>query len=165
MARTYRGAILSCNLLRANAKALADVRGENGEQPASVGTTWEEAAERMKRLRAQGEPWTSQQKMAEQIGCSPATISKVIRQTPPLEAWAKPQVAAAPKAQSLNDAVTDHTSQSTELDPEDNAAIREFVEQADPETKAWFLALPSTEDQLAFLNDPDKHQRVLGRKV
>jgi biotin operon repressor len=43
--------------------------------------TWQDAAERLKRLRAQGEPWTSQHQLAEQIGCSPATIKKAIKNT------------------------------------------------------------------------------------
>jgi hypothetical protein len=127
------------------------------------GMPWQEAAERMKRLRAQGEPWTSQQKMAEQFGCSSFTINKAIKKTPELQTWANQQATTAPRAQSLNDVVTDHTAQSAELNPEDDAAIREFIEGADPEVKAWFLALP-LEKQLEVVNDPDKYQQILGRK-
>jgi hypothetical protein len=125
--------------------------------------TWQEAAERLERLRAQGEPFTTQAKMADQLGCSSAMINKAIKNTPKLRTWAKPQTAAGPGAQSLSDVVTDRTAQSREPDPADDAAIREFVEGADPQTRAWFLAL-STEQQLEYLNDPDQHPKILGRK-
>jgi hypothetical protein len=135
------------------------------ESKASVQSdmTWQEAAKRMKRLQAQGEGWTSQQKMAEKFGCSSGTINKAIKRTPELQNWAKRQSTTAPRAQSLNDVVTDRTAQSTERNPEDDAVIREFIERADPEAKAWFLALP-LETQFDVANDPDKYERILGRK-
>jgi hypothetical protein len=46
--------------------------------------------------------------------------------------------------------------QSRERDPLDEVAIREFIEKADAETKAWFLA-QSQEYQLLVVNDPDRH--------
>jgi len=45
----------------------------------------------------------------------------------------------------------------------DDAAIREFVEGAEPETRAWFLALP-VDEQLEVVNDPDKYPKILNRK-
>ena len=85
----------------------------------------------------------------------------------------KSDTTAAPRAQSLTppmkkkkgyvDTVTDRTAQSRELDPADEAAIQEFIENADDETKVWFLA-QTTENQLAYLDDPDKHQKVFGRR-
>jgi hypothetical protein len=126
---------------------------------------WQDAAERLKRLRAQGEPWTSQHKMAERFGCSSGTINKAIRATPELHAWAKRQTAAVPRAQSINVVVTDRTAQCREPDPADDAAIREYLEQEDlpPEERAFFNGL-SREDQLFYLDDPDKHQKIRGRK-
>jgi hypothetical protein len=129
----------------------------------SVHMTWQEAAEQMERLRAEGQAFSSQQKLADKFGCSSGTINKAIRQTPSLEAWAKRQT-AAPRAQSINDVVTDRTAQSTEPNPEDNAAIREFIESADSETKAWFLGLPH-EKQLEVVSDPDKHRKILKRNA
>jgi hypothetical protein len=129
-----------------------------------AGMAWQEAAERMERLRRQGEPYTSQHKLAEQFGCSSWTINKAIKETPPVQVWAK-RSGAAPRAQSINDAVTDRTAQSREPDPEDDAAIREYLERDNltPEERAFFNGL-SREDQLFYLNDPDKHQKILGRK-
>jgi hypothetical protein len=139
-------------------------KGESTE-PESSGMTWPQVAERLVRLMKQGEPWTSQRKMAEQIGCSLWAINKAIKETPDLHKWTNARSAqeADPRAQSITEVVTDRTSQSRELDPTDDLAIREFMEKADPETRAWFQAL-STENQLAYLNDPDKHDKILGRK-
>jgi hypothetical protein len=127
-----------------------------------VGISTPEVAERLERLRTQGEPWTSYHKLARQLGCSSQTIHKAARSTPKLAAWAK-QPGSAPRAQSINRVVTDRATQHRELLPEDEVAIREFIEQADPETSAWFQALPA-EEQLAYLDDPDEHTRILGRR-
>src|SRR5262249_27773469 len=142
------------------------LRGQEGQPATPLAAqakqmSWQEAAERMKRLRAQGEPWTSQKKLADQLGCSSATINKAIEKTPELQSWAKPQTVALPKAQSLNDVVMDRTAQGRELDPEDEVAIREYLEREDltPDKRAFFNGL-SLEDQLDFLDDPDKHQRI-----
>jgi hypothetical protein len=131
------------------------------EKPARM--SCREAAERMDRLRIQGEAWTSQHEMAKRLGCSSGTINKAIRRTPELQNWAKPQATTAPRAQSLNKVVADRTAQSREPDPEDDAAIREFIERADPQTKAWFLGL-ARDKQLEVVSDPDKHPRILRRK-
>jgi hypothetical protein len=141
---------------------------ENVPRPAPCATaakiTWQEAAERMERLRKQGEAFSTQGTLADNFGCSTSTINKAINKTPSLQAWAKPEGTAPPRAQSLIGVVTDNVAQSRDPNPEDDAAIREFIEQADAETKAWFLAL-STDKQLAIVNDPDKHPKILGRKA
>jgi len=133
--------------------------------------TWQDVAERLKRLRSQGERWTSGREMAGRFGCSSSTVHRAIQETPEIQSWAKPE--GTLKAKSLTPhskygegwaaALTDSTAQTVEPDPGDEAAIREFIEQADTETKAWFLSL-SRKDQLEYLNDPDKHQKALGRK-
>jgi hypothetical protein len=126
--------------------------------------TWQEAAKKLKQLRAQGEPWTSHSDMAKRFDRSTATTLKAVKKTPELQTWAK-QSGAPPKAQSLNDVVTDRSAQNREPNPADDAAIREHLERDDltPEERAFFNGL-SREDQLYFLNDPDKHQQILGRE-
>ena len=155
------------------ADATSTLEPENREQldtssAEPAGMSWQEAAERLERLRTQGEPFTSQQKLGDDLGCSSSTINKAIMKTPTLHAWANARSARQPaevsRAQSLNNPVTDRTAQNRELDPKDEAAIREFIEQADPETKACFLARGRSKTQLAYLDDPDKHQKILGRK-
>jgi len=140
------------------------------------GISWKEVAERLKSLRAQGTPWTSFEKLADQIGCVASTVYKAIQKTPELQSWAKSDTASAPRAQSLTppmkkekgyvDMVADRTADSRQLDPADEVEIREYLEREDltPEERAFFNGLPSREDQLFFLHDPDKHQKVLGRK-
>jgi hypothetical protein len=124
--------------------------------------SWQDVAERLERRRAQGEPFTSYGRLAKELGCSNYTAHKAVRRTESLQTWAK-RPAAAPVAQSLNEVVTDQSAQGRELDPADDAAIREFIESADPETRAWFLALP-LDQQLEVVNDTDKHPKILGRK-
>jgi hypothetical protein len=127
---------------------------------ATAGMTWQEAAKRLRRLREQGEPWTSYETLAGQIGCSKATVHKAVNQTKELQSWAKRQ--AAPRAQQgLDCPVLDNTVQQRELNPEDDAAIREYLEREDltPDERAFFNGL-SRNDQLDFLDDPDKHQRT-----
>ncbi len=68
--------------------------------------TWQDAADRMKRLRDQGEPFTSYRTLADNFECSTFTINKAIKNTPGLQAWAK-RPPAVPRAQSLNPVVTD----------------------------------------------------------
>jgi hypothetical protein len=85
---------------------------------ATAGLSWQQAAERLERLRSQGEPFTSQHLLAKQLGCSPATINKAIKESPSLSTWAT-RKAAAPKAQGLHEVVTDRTAQGSEPNPAD----------------------------------------------
>jgi hypothetical protein len=144
----------------------ADAESKEGEGPAELraGMTWKEAAERLKQLRNQGSPWSSYNKLSKQMGCSPRTIFKAVQNTPELKIWALRQT-ATPKAQSFNDVVIDRTAQGREPDPADDAAIREYLEREDltPEERAFFNGL-SREDQVMFLDDPDKYDRILGRE-
>jgi len=138
--------------------------GQTRRDEPEVPMSWQEAADRMERLRIQGKPFTSQHKLAELFGCSSGTINKAIQQTASLHCWAKRQNVAARKARSLNDAVMGRAAQSTEPDPNDQAAIREYLEgDLTPDERGFFNGL-SLEDQIEFLNDPDKHDKILGRK-
>jgi hypothetical protein len=116
------------------------------------GLTWQEAAERMKQLQAQGIPFTSQSRLADGFDCSSGTINKAIKNTPELHPWAYEKAASAPRAQSIDDVVTDQTAQTTEPDPADEVAIREYLERENltPEDRAVFNA-KSREDQVQYL--------------
>jgi hypothetical protein len=108
----------------------------------------------MIRLRDQGKPWPDYRELAHRFQCSTSTIKKAIDKTPDLQRWAKREAQPRVEQQGLSGTVLDNSRQTREMNPEDDAAVREFIEKADPETKAWFLAL-SLDQQLAFLNDPD----------
>ena len=138
-------------------------------KPKPTGMPRKEVAEKLKRLCDQGLPFTSQHRLAKDFGCSSGTINRAIQETPELHDWAQ-RPKALPKAQSLNEVVTDQKTQQRELDPSDDAAIREHLEREDliPDDRAFFNGL-SREDQLMYLHDPDKHEldeqvRVLNRK-
>jgi hypothetical protein len=148
-------------------------RDAPGSEPAG-GMPWEEAAQRMERLRAQGEPWTSQHQMGERLGCSSSTINKAINKTPGLQAWAKCQTEASPRAQSLNAVVTDRTAEGREPNPE-NAAIeadlRRMIEESDPDERAFFHYLrdESRDYQSWYIEQPEgirkKHAQVWKRHI
>lgn len=129
------------------------------------GMTWKEAAERLNRLRLQGEAWTSHEDMSGRLGCSAATTHKAVQKATELQAWAKPQAPAVLRAQSTTDVVMASTPQSRVADPADDAAIREYLERdLHPEERAFFLGL-SREHQIEFLDDPDQHDKILGRRA
>jgi hypothetical protein len=172
----------------------------------AAGMSWQEVAERLTRLRRQGEQFTSQHKLAAQLGCSSGTVTKAIWNTPELQPWAKAQPNTPPKTQSIGEAIEDRAEQRRETNPADDASIRDFIEQADPDERAflnsisgaksdyqlwyieqpgkdrerhrkayrkrietdhtvrvWFLDLP-LDKKLEYLQDPDRHQKILGRK-
>jgi hypothetical protein len=133
--------------------------GENAGSTPAAGMTRQEAAKRLERLRSQGEPWTSFAKMAEQLGCSSGTVHKAVCNTPSLQDWAR-QPEGAPRTvgqarcrttrtEGADKAMTDN-ARSRELSPENEVAIREYIEQADPSDRAMFQAMP-TEKQLELL--------------
>jgi biotin operon repressor len=129
---------------------------EPDELAKSSGMTWQEAAERMKRMFEQGVKYTSQRKLADAIGCSPATINNAIRETPSLHNWARYKKSSKPKAQSINEVVTDRTAQGRELSPDNYASINEYRETANEEELTFFDALPPSE-QVWFLDNTEKH--------
>ena len=133
------------------------------DNDSETGMLWQDARDRLQRLRAQGEPWTSYKKLGKQVGCSPSTVHTAVQNTPSLHSWAKPPTAGTPKAQSINAVVTDRTAQSKEPDPADEVAIREYLERdLKPDERAWFNSL-SRQDQIDFLDDPGQHPRIFGR--
>jgi hypothetical protein len=125
----------------------------DGGQPAAAGMHWKEVAERMEWLREQGGAYTSQHKLAETFGCSPATINRAIKETPSLRAWAKRPV--APRAeQSLDDekaGAKEDVPQQREPDPVDDAAdteLRELFEKADLDERAFLHEISGASRQV-----------------
>jgi hypothetical protein len=162
----------ACGSLRVNALGLLVLEQYSQKSPSqgarkASGQTVQHICECLEQLRRQGEPFTSQKTLADQLGCSSGTINKAIKRTPSLQPWAQSRKPTAPKAQSLTEVVTDCAAQGREDDPGEAAALRElrtFVENADPEVRGWFLGL-SPKQQQEVLDDPDQYPRILGRKA
>jgi hypothetical protein len=121
-------------------------------ETASGGMKWQEAADRMERLRKQGVAFTSQHALAKSVGCSSGTINKAIRNTLSLRPWAKPQ--PAPRAeQSLDNEEADikkDLAQHSEPDPAGGAAdaeLRAVFENADPEERAFLNEITGASPQ------------------
>lgn len=95
--------------------------GDDDDQGAAhCGVTWQDVAQCLERLRASGEPYTTQRDLAKRLGVpSVSTVNKAIKETPSLHPWAKPQSTSAPKAERLSAVVTDNTPQQREPDPAD----------------------------------------------
>jgi hypothetical protein len=137
-------------------------QAEGSAQPAGPveAMTWQNAAERMERLRAQGEPWTSMHELARQIGCSSFTIKKAVDKTPKLRTWAK--LEADPRAQQgLSVLVLDKAVQPREPDPADDAAdaeLRRLFDDAGPDERAILNEMQgaSREFQLWYIEQTKK---------
>ena len=129
---------------------------EPDELAKSSGMTWQEAAERMKRMFEQGVKYTSQRKIAKKFVCSSRTINTAVHSSLRLKKWAGLDKQSKPRAKTLTAPITDRTPLSPELSPEDEASISEYRETANEEKLTFFDAL-SPSEQVWFLDNPEKH--------
>src|SRR5262249_6445727 len=145
------------------------------KRPAEPGTSmkWQEAAKRLNELRLRGEPWTSQQTMAIQIGCSAFTVNKAIQKTLELQAWAKTPASTAPPAESHNDPISDGTASSAR-DPAEGAAddeLRRLMEEADSDERAFLNSISNAprDYQSWYVTQPkrtrDAHRKSYMRRI
>ena len=144
----------------------AGVQQPTIEQPAETkptGMSWEDAAERLERLREQGEPFTSQSDLANRFGCSPSTVHKAIHSSLTLTAWSKSN-AAIPKGLKSNAVAFSCTAQNRELKPDQEALIREYLQRDLPPKEAPLLRASPLRHQFEYvygLEDPDESPRIL----
>lgn len=88
-------------------------------KPDALPTIWQDVLERLGRLRKQGEPYTSQAKLALLMGCSKATIHKAIKNSTALKAWkalAKAEK-SHPRKTTHIDVATANVQQTVEPNP------------------------------------------------
>jgi len=111
------------------------------------GVDWQDIRDRLLRLRSQGEPFTSQRQLAQQLECSLATINKALNSCNTLKGWAA-RSRGQPRTQSLNEIVTDNTPSQREPDPADSLPDDEvdrifalLLAVAQPEERGWLNAL------------------------
>lgn len=149
-------------------------------------TDWRDIRQRLERLREQGEQYTTQAKLAAKLTCSPSTINKAISRSTKLNAWKAEAIAwrgnKAPPTSSLTEAHLDNLAQPCEQDPAEAASLDDpeevlahLIQDAAPKIRAKLNTITPkdvqemTGDQVRNLvdmicNDPDKYNRVLGRK-
>ena len=153
--------------------------GENDSEAGAVSdkpkVTWQEAAEKLERLRSQGESFVSQAVYGERFGCSTATINKAIHKTPSLQTWAGCD-SAARRDQTPMDIVADDRPQEREASPDSyldsNAvekAMKYLIDQAAAQDRSEFRAkleaMPSDERmKLAdtVYRDPEHYEALTG---
>lgn len=149
-------------------------------------TDWRDIQRRLERLRDQGEKYTTQAKLAVKLNCSPSTINKAISRSTKLNAWKAESIARrgnkAPPTTSLTEVHLDNLAQPCEQDPAEAVTLDDpeevlahLIQDAEPKVRAKLNAITPkdvrdmTGDQIRNLvgmicNDPDKYNRVLGRK-
>ncbi len=126
------------------------------KKPKAKGMGREEVFKRLVELWQQGEPFTTCEEMAERFGCSDTTVHRAIQRSEKLKAWA----AKGPKrTQRLDDVVLDRTAQSREPAPDDDAQLRELIEQAEPSLRAFLHTVPP--EKLRQMSADDLKQLVV----
>jgi hypothetical protein len=131
------------------------------------GMRWQDVAERLERLRIQGEAWPGYREMARRLNdCSTATVYKAVKSSPELIEWAKRQ--AAPRAQQSLDneeaGVKESVIQQREPDPAEDAAdaeLRTEIEKADPEERSFLneISGASREFLLWYIEQSSKRRK------
>ncbi len=137
------------------------------------GLTWQAVQAELELLRLKGEPYTSEAKLAEKIGCKKFLVNKALKNGPAeLQEWAtKPRGAsrlnASPEASEL---ALELTPQSRENDPAEfvepeavDAALEYLLEQATGQERQRIKEMePSELQELAriLFRDPDKEEQV-----
>ena len=136
------------NIIRAGGTAVTVPTLPGGSEQRGIGgtdTDWKDVQDKLLGKRDRGEPYTSERRLAEELGCSSGTISKAIDKSESLRGWVARHVGAkaAPKATGVDGAVADNTRQSTEPAPDDflppddvDATMARLIEQANPEERA-----------------------------
>jgi hypothetical protein len=138
---------------------------EQAPQPRAPGKSKAEVTKELLRLRDAGEPFTTYEDMATRVGASSGNVHNAVKETPALQEWAK-KPEATPRAQTMTEVVTDSVADERSPDPAQDTEDRELlrrVEELDPQAREWLRGL-SREQQLAYLDDPDRFPQILGRK-
>ena len=104
---------------------------------------WRKVQERLLRLYEAGEPCIPYRAFAQRFGCSASTVHKAIKNSPRLTGWVARHAKRSPKAQSLNEMVTDKTPSQREANPADYLPDGEvdrimgvLIEEAQPAERA-----------------------------
>ena len=115
---------------------------------------WQEVRDRLDELRIQGEPYTSQGKLAKQLKVSRSTINKAISNSAPLKLWMRQANASkgSPRAERMTDKTLGNAAQTTEPGPHETLTheeelhlIAELLDKASPKERADLNAKSTAE--------------------
>jgi hypothetical protein len=138
-------------------------------------TPWRNVATELVKKMNRGERFTSQGDLAKQLGCSPSTINKAIRETPDLRPWAEKQHGSATGMKSIDDGfVADNMCQEQVGDPTDipepadaDKAMQYLMKCADDDEKEHINAMtPAERRRLAetAYHDPDVAEQIYTKR-
>ena len=150
---------------------------EIAQKPPTAETNWRDVQRLLLEMCDNGEAYTNLRDLMERTGCrSTSTVSKAIKRSTTLNAWQARYTKgkASPRASSLTEVHLDNTAQTREPDPAEEAETNDveivfarLIQEAQPEERAKLNDMPAEQRrQLVALvqNDPDRYDRVLGRK-
>lgn len=151
-------------------------RTQTQTDTATPATDWYDVQRRLLELYKRGDPYTSLDELAERMGCGRTTIYKAIKDSAKLTGWQARHTKAkgSPRASSLTEVVLDNAEQTREPNPAEEAEANDvdtvfarLIQEAQPEERAQLNDMTGEQRrQLVALvqNDPDRYDRVLGRK-
>jgi len=161
----------------------AEQAGATPKEPKAE-ADWHDVQARLIRLYEVGEAYTSQRELAKRMKCSKSTMNKAFNASGKLKSWMERRDMASPKAQSLNEVVTDTTVSRQEdnpadrpLDDEVDQIMGQLIEQAKPDERAKLNELNNEGRRkmakLYLEQQGDQHiedkatkgNRILGRKL
>ncbi len=149
-----------------------------GQTPRSYDTHWRDVQRRLLEFYERDDPYATIRDFAERLGCSKATVHKAIKDSAKLTGWQARHKASkrSPRASSLTAVPIGNAAQTREPDPshvaeatdDDDAIFTRLIQDvATPEERAKLHALSADKRRElidTIRNDPDKGNRILGRR-
>jgi hypothetical protein len=140
------------------------------------GVDWNVVQGKLLAKRERGEKFSSYRTLAEELGCSTATIRKAIKKSESLRGWAARARNPAPRAGPLNERQVDDAVQSREPDPADqlpkdevDSIMARLIDMAKPEERAALEAMDTEQRRemaKAYADQcEDARQRKMHRRV
>ena len=155
------------------------------DKPKTTETDWRDVQRRLLEMYERGDPYTTIADLALRMGCGKTTIHKAIDNSTKLKGW---QVRhrkgkKTHRASSLTEVHLDNNAQTREQNPAEavtrddpEEVLAHLIQDAEPKVRATLNAISIEDlrnmsgDQVRELvdvirNDPDKYNRLLGRKA
>lgn len=153
---------------------VADTVPTKTESKVAKGLNWQDVQAELERMHLQGDPYTSEKKLAEKIGCSKFLVNKAFKNgSAELLEWrtkshVESRLNVSPEASAL---AIERTAQSREDDPAEfiepevaDDVLEYLIDQAGESQRQHLTRLlPDQRQAMAkiMLNDPDKEEQFL----